>query len=160
MCPPIRSFSARPDPVSARRASGLGFVPQPSNPTGFVVNRRKPRVHTLVVSRYPAPALIDDFVLHFLPTCGPHLTPLAAGSLESGLLVSPLLRGSARHRPFAPTVHLHQSESSSNLQYLARSQSTPCCQSLIIATSDHPPVLRCSGPESIDPHISLSSPQL
>jgi hypothetical protein len=26
-----RSFSARPDPVSARRASGLGFVAQPSN---------------------------------------------------------------------------------------------------------------------------------
>jgi hypothetical protein len=26
-----RSFSVRPDPVSARRASGLGFVAQPSN---------------------------------------------------------------------------------------------------------------------------------
>jgi hypothetical protein len=37
MIPPCvprhRSFSARPDPVSARRASGLGFVAQPSNPT-------------------------------------------------------------------------------------------------------------------------------
>jgi hypothetical protein len=32
-CPPLRSFLARPDPVSARRASGLGFVAQPSNPT-------------------------------------------------------------------------------------------------------------------------------
>jgi hypothetical protein len=28
-----RSFSAHPNPVSARRASGLGFVAQPSNPT-------------------------------------------------------------------------------------------------------------------------------
>jgi hypothetical protein len=28
-----RSFSAHPDPVSARRASGFGFVAQPSNPT-------------------------------------------------------------------------------------------------------------------------------
>jgi hypothetical protein len=28
-----RSFSARPDPVPAPRASGLGFVAQPSNPT-------------------------------------------------------------------------------------------------------------------------------
>jgi hypothetical protein len=27
-----RSFSARPDPISAHRASGLGFVAQPSNP--------------------------------------------------------------------------------------------------------------------------------
>jgi hypothetical protein len=30
-----RSFSARPDPVSARQAFGLGFVAQPSNPTVF-----------------------------------------------------------------------------------------------------------------------------
>jgi hypothetical protein len=30
-----RSFSARPDPVFARRASDLGFVAQPSNPTVF-----------------------------------------------------------------------------------------------------------------------------
>jgi hypothetical protein len=30
-----RSFSARPDPISAGRASGLGFVAQPSNPTVF-----------------------------------------------------------------------------------------------------------------------------
>jgi hypothetical protein len=31
--PQHRSFSAHQDPVSARRASGLGFVAQPSNPT-------------------------------------------------------------------------------------------------------------------------------
>jgi hypothetical protein len=67
MCPPLRSFSPRPDPVSARRASGLGFVAQPSNPADFVVNRCKPRVQTSVVSRYPAPAPIDDFILLFLP---------------------------------------------------------------------------------------------
>jgi hypothetical protein len=47
-------------------------------------------VQTPVVSRYPAPAPVDDFVLLFLPSCGPHLTLLATGSLESGLLVSPL----------------------------------------------------------------------
>jgi hypothetical protein len=34
-CSPLRSFSARLDPVSARRASELGFVAQPSNPDGF-----------------------------------------------------------------------------------------------------------------------------
>jgi hypothetical protein len=44
VCRPLQSFLARPDPVSARRASGLGFVAQPSNPDGFVVNRRKPRM--------------------------------------------------------------------------------------------------------------------
>jgi hypothetical protein len=41
-CRPLWSFSARTDPIYARRASGLGFVSQPSNPDGFVVNRRKP----------------------------------------------------------------------------------------------------------------------
>jgi hypothetical protein len=114
------------------------------------VNRRKPRVQTPVVSRYPAPAPVHDFILLFLPPCGPHLTPLATGSLESGLLVSPLLGGPTRHRPFAPTLHLHQHLSSRNLhlQYSAKSQSTLRCQSLITARSDHPQVLGRSGPQS------------
>jgi hypothetical protein len=113
------------------------------------VNCRKPRVQTPDLSRYPAPTQIDDFVLLFLAPCGPHLTPLATGSLESGLLVSPLLGGPARHRPFAPTLHLHQRKSSHNLhlQYSVKSQSTPRCQSLITARSDHPPVLGRSGPQ-------------
>jgi hypothetical protein len=120
-----RSFSARPDPVSTCRASGLGFVAQLiiSNPAGFVVNHLKPHVQTSVMSRYPAPALIDNFVLLFLPPCDLHLTPLATGSLESGLLVSPLLGGPTRHRPFVPTLHLHQCKASRNLhlQYSTKS---------------------------------------
>jgi hypothetical protein len=46
-------------------------------------------------------------------------------------------------RPFALVLHLHQHQSSHNLhlQYLAKSQSTQCCQSLITPGSDHPPVL-------------------
>jgi hypothetical protein len=113
------------------------------------VTRRKPRVQAPVMSRYPAPAPIDDFVLLFFPPCGPHLTPLATGSLESGLLVCPLLGGLTRHRPFAPTLHLHQRKSSRNLhlQYSAKSQSTPRCQSLIIDRSDHPLVLGRSAPQ-------------
>jgi hypothetical protein len=153
MIPPCvrrhRSFSECPDPVSARRASGLGFVAQPSNPTGFVLNHRKPRVQTSVVSCYPTPASDHDFVLLFLPSCGPHFTPMATGSLNTSLLVSPLLGGPARHRPFVPAFHLHQHKSSRNLhlQNSAKSQSTPCCQSLITARSDHPPVLGRSGPQ-------------
>jgi hypothetical protein len=42
-CRPLRSFLVRPDSISARRASDLGFVAQPSNPDSFAVNRRKPR---------------------------------------------------------------------------------------------------------------------
>jgi hypothetical protein len=112
------------------------------------VNCRKPRVQTPVVSRYPAPTPIHDFVLLFLPPCGPHSTPLATGSLEPSLLISPLLEGPARHRPFAPALHLHQRKSSRNLHlhYSAKSQSTPRCQSLITARSDHPLVLGRSGP--------------
>jgi hypothetical protein len=30
---------------------------------------------------------VHDFILLFLPPCGPHLTPLATGSLERSLLV-------------------------------------------------------------------------
>jgi hypothetical protein len=116
-----------------------------------VVNRRKPRVQTPIVSHYPTLAHVHDFILLFLPPCGTHLTPLATGSLKSGLLVSPLLGGPARHRPFAPALHLHQRKSSYNLhlQYSVKSQSTPRCQSLITARSDHPPVLGRSGPQRV-----------
>jgi hypothetical protein len=86
--------------------------------------------------------------LAFLATMWP--APDLAGhrSLELGLLVSPLLGGPAGHRPSAPTFHLHQRKSSRNLhlQYSDKSQSTPHCQSLITARSDHPPVLERSGP--------------
>jgi hypothetical protein len=75
----LRFKGSRPDLVSTRRASSLGFVNQPSNPADFVVNCRKPRVQTSVVSRYPTQAPIDNFVFLFLPPCGPHLTPLATG---------------------------------------------------------------------------------
>jgi hypothetical protein len=113
------------------------------------VNRHKPCVQTPVVGRYPAPALVEDFVLLFLLPCSPHLIPLTTGSLSSGLLVSPLLGGPARHRPFAPTLHLHQFKSRRNLHllYSAKSQSTPRFQSPITARSDHPPVLGRSGPQ-------------
>jgi hypothetical protein len=30
---------------------------------------------------------VHDFILLFMPPCGPHLTPLATGSLERSLLV-------------------------------------------------------------------------
>jgi hypothetical protein len=149
-----RSFLAQPDLVSVRRASGLGLVVQPSNLAGFVVNRRKPRMQTSVVSRYPAPTPVHNFVLLFLPPCGLHLTPLATRSLEPSLLVSPLLGGPARHRPFALALHLHQHKSNRNLhlQYSAKSQSTPRSQSLITARSDQPPVLGCSGPQGASQH--------
>jgi hypothetical protein len=126
-----QSFSVRPDPVSA--------PPPPSLRSWFCgstqVTRRfcgepqqTPRA-TPIMNRYPAPAPVHDFVLLFLPPCGPHLTPLATGSLNPSLLVSPILGGPARHRPFAPNLHRYQRKSSCNLhlQYSTKSQSTPHC---------------------------------
>jgi hypothetical protein len=106
-CHPLWSFLVRPDLVSARRASDLGFVEKPRNPIvlwwttanpansvylhakllltwpprhpGSVLvlwsKPTKPRVQILVVSRHPASAHVHDFVLLFLPPCGPHLIP-------------------------------------------------------------------------------------
>jgi hypothetical protein len=66
--------------------------------------------------------IVHDFILLFMPPCGPHLTPLATGSFERSLLV------------FSTPGGLH-------LQYLVKNQSTQRCQSLITPGSDHPPVL-------------------
>jgi hypothetical protein len=48
---------------------------------------RLPRspVSTLVLKLYQE--TIHDFILLFMPPCGPHLTPLATRSLERSLLV-------------------------------------------------------------------------
>jgi hypothetical protein len=73
-------------------------------PNGFLVNHRKPREldvasanHHSWLGSHEVPAqpwfcgstkkLSTDFILLFLPPCGPHLTPLATGSLEPSLLV-------------------------------------------------------------------------
>jgi hypothetical protein len=37
---------------------------------------------------------VHDFILLFMPPCGPHLTPLATGSLERSLLSSPHMEAS------------------------------------------------------------------
>jgi hypothetical protein len=103
-------------------------------------------------SREPLPCIGSRprLRLGFLATMRPHLTSPATRSLKPRLLVFPLLRGTVRHRPFTLALHLHQRKSSRNLhlQYSAKSQSTLRCQSLITARSDHPPVLRRSGPQA------------
>jgi hypothetical protein len=57
-----------------------------------------------------------------------------------------------RQWPFTLVLHLYQHQSSRNLhlQYLAKNQSTQCCQSLVTPGSDHPPVL--------EPHMVLNLP--
>jgi hypothetical protein len=101
----------------------LGFVAQPRN------------VHRLHLA--------------VLATMRPALDP--AGHREPRMKPTCLLHTWRPHRqrPFVLVLHLHQHKSSHNLhlQYLAKNQSTQCCQSLITEGSDHPPVL--------EPHMVL-----
>jgi hypothetical protein len=55
-----------------------------------------------------------------------------------------------RQRPFVLVIHLHQHQPRRNLhmQYLAKNQSTQCCQSLITPGSDHQP--------GLEPHLEAS----
>jgi hypothetical protein len=166
VCPSLRSLSVRSDPVSAHRASSLGFVAQPRNLDGLVVNRRKPRglsVASMPIQlmtwppRRPSSTLvlrlnqetIPNFIFLLLPPCGPHLISFVhrVHRAEPTCLSTP--RRPHRLRPFALALHLHQRKSSHTLylQYSAKSQSTPHCQSLITPRSNHPPVVRRSGPQ-------------
>jgi hypothetical protein len=76
---------------------------------------------------------VHDFILLFMLPCGPHLTPLATGSLERSLVVFSTpggLTGDDLSRLFFT--------------------STNTSQSLITQGSDHPPVL--------EPHMVLNLP--
>jgi hypothetical protein len=54
---------------------------------------------------------VHDFILLFMPPCGPHLTPLATGSLERSLLVFSTLgglTGDELSRLFFPSTNTSQ----------------------------------------------------
>jgi hypothetical protein len=92
---------------------------------------------------------VNDFILLFLPPCGPHLTPLATGSLGQSLLVFSTPRGltsnDLSHLFFTCTNTSQTATCTYNT--LAKNQSIESCQSLITLESDHPPVL--------EPHMVL-----
>jgi hypothetical protein len=147
-CPPLRGFSARPDPISAPRASGLGFVGQPSNPIIFCEPPQTPRVDS---SHEPLPCTGSCPQLHlaFLATMRPALDPAGhrVPRAEPTCLSTP--RRPRKAKTFLARLHQHQRKSSCNLhlQFSAKSQSTPHCQSLITPRSDHPPVVGRSSPQ-------------
>jgi hypothetical protein len=97
----------------------------------------------------PCTSSCPRLCLDFFATMRPALDP--AGHLvtraDPTCLSTP--RGPARHRPCMSALPLHQRKSRRNLhlQYSAKSQSTPHCQSLLTASSDHPPVLGRSCPQ-------------
>jgi hypothetical protein len=146
--------------VNYRKPRGLGADSMPIPPMtwsprlsriGLVLWSKptKPHVQTPVVSCYPAPAHVHDFALLFLPPCGSHLISFShrVHRAKPTCLFTP--QKLYKLRPFMPPLHLHHRKSSHNLhlQYSAKSQSTPRCQSLIPPRSDHPLVLRRSGPQ-------------
>jgi hypothetical protein len=95
--------------------------------------------------------IVLDFILPFLPPCGPHLTPLATGSLEPSLLVFSTpggLTSNDRLRLFFTCTNTSQA-ATYTCSYLAKNQSTQRCQSLITPGSGHPPVL--------EPHMVLKA---
>jgi hypothetical protein len=99
------SWAVEPAWVAAppRRGFSLGFVAQPSNLVVFGEPLQTPRTRcslcqSPLMTRLPRSLgstfvlrlnqeTVHDFIPLFLPPCGPHLTPLATGSLEPSLLV-------------------------------------------------------------------------
>jgi hypothetical protein len=85
---------------------------------------------------------VHDFILLFMPPCGPHLTRWPPGPSNEADLSSPHLEASpattfrACSSP-APTPVKPQPASA----ILTENQSTQRCQSLITKGSNHPPVL-------------------
>jgi hypothetical protein len=79
----------------------------------------------------------------FLPPCVPHLIPFGHRLHRAKPTCLSTPRRPRKVRLFAPALHLHQRKSSRNLnlQYSAKSQSTPCRQSLITPGSYHPRML-------------------
>jgi hypothetical protein len=85
------------------RFFGLGFVDQPRNPVVSGESLETPRTRCSLrqsplktqLPRSPSSTLvlrlnqetIHDIILLFMPPCGPHLTPLATGSLKRSVLV-------------------------------------------------------------------------
>jgi hypothetical protein len=93
-----------------------------------------------------------DFILSFLPPCGPHLTPRATGSLEPSLPVFFTPGGLTSNnlsRLFFTCTNTSQA-ATCTCNYLAKDQCTQRCQSLITPGSNHPPVLK--------PHMVLNLP--
>jgi hypothetical protein len=114
-CPtPVRPVrpTGQTDPMLLHlrlRFFGLGFVDQPRNEWFSGEPPETPRTRCSLrqsplmtrIPRSPSSTLVlrlnqetvHDIILLFFPPCGPHLTPLATGSLERSLLVFSTLGG-------------------------------------------------------------------
>jgi hypothetical protein len=98
-------------PSSVLKSWPCGSTKEPS---GFLVNHRKPRKLGVASANLGSTLVlrlnqetVHDFILLFIPPCGPHLTPLATGSLERSLLVFLHTWRPHRRRPFALVLYLH-----------------------------------------------------
>jgi hypothetical protein len=122
--------------AQTEKPSSDGFVAKPPNPVYMAwPHHAKRRARQAFLLRRPdgllnlasfldlattdATAPCPRLRLALLAPCGSNLIPSATGSLKPSLLVSPLLGGPARLRPFATVLHLPQRKPSRNqhLQY-------------------------------------------
>jgi hypothetical protein len=122
-----RSFSVCPNSVCLR----YWFCGSTKQPDGFLVNRRKPCVQTLVVSCYPTPTQVHDFVLLFLPPFGLDLISFGHPVHRD----KPTCLSTPRRPRKAKTFHACTSPAPMEI----KPQHAP--------GSDHPPVLRRFGPQ-------------
>jgi hypothetical protein len=94
---------------------------------------------------------VHDFILLFMPPCGPHLTPLATRSLERSLLVFSTpggLTGDDLSRLSSPAPTPVKPQPAPAI--LGQESVYTMLSSLIIPGSDHPPV--------VEPHMALNLP--
>jgi hypothetical protein len=101
---PVSTGQTRLELLNLRlRFFGLGLVDQPRNQVVFWRTTGNPRTQcslrqSPLMTRLPGSpgstlvlrlnqVTAHDFILLFIPPCGPHLTPLETGSLERSLLV-------------------------------------------------------------------------
>jgi hypothetical protein len=104
---------------------------------------------TLVLRLYQE--TVHDFILLFMPPCGPHLTPWPPSTSNEAYLSSPHLEASQ-----ATTFHACSSPTPTPVKpqpapaILSQESVHARCQSLTTPGSDHPPVL--------EPHMVLNLP--
>jgi hypothetical protein len=109
VCPPLRSFPTRPDPVFVVLGlRHLVLMPKPRNRPPMILwanhqtPRARPGLPPSLLTRQPpcTGSIVHDFVLLVSPPCVPHLVPPSTGSLEPSLLVSPSPGGPSRLKTF------------------------------------------------------------
>jgi hypothetical protein len=93
--------------------------------------------------------IVHDFILLFMPPCGPHLTPLATGSLEPSLLVFSTLESS-------PATTFHACSSPAPTPVKPQPAPTILSQESVHTMLSITHNIRKRHPPVLEPHMVLS----